>query len=37
MIVPLYKGKGERNACKNNRGISLLMVFAWLQNYMWGS
>ena len=26
MIVPLYKGKGERNECKNYRGISLLSV-----------
>ena len=24
MIVPLYMGKGERNECKNYRGISLL-------------
>ena len=24
VIVPLYKGKGERIECKNNRGISLL-------------
>ena len=24
VIVPLYKGKGERNECKNYRGISLL-------------
>ena len=23
VIVPLYKGKGERNECKNYRGISL--------------
>ena len=27
MIVPLYKGKGERIECKNYRGISLLNVF----------
>ena len=26
MIVPLYKGKGERNECKNYRGISPLNV-----------
>ena len=26
VIVPLYKGKGERNECKNYRGISLLSV-----------
>ena len=26
MIVPLYKGKGERSECKNYRGISLLRV-----------
>ena len=26
MIVPLYKGKGERTECKNNRGIILLNV-----------
>ena len=24
MVVPLYKGKGERNECKNYRSISLL-------------
>ena len=26
MIVPLYKGKGERTKCKNYRGISLLSM-----------
>ena len=26
VIVPLYKGKGERMECKNYRGISLLSV-----------
>ena len=26
MIFPLYKGKGERNECKNYRDISLLSV-----------
>ena len=26
VIVPLYKGKGERNECKNCRGVSLLSV-----------
>ena len=26
MIVPLYKGKGERTECKNYRGISLSVV-----------
>ena len=26
MIVPLYKGKGERSQCGNYRGISLLSV-----------
>ena len=26
VIVPLYKGKGERNECKNYRGISLLSM-----------
>ena len=26
VMVPLYKGKGERNECKNYRGISLLSV-----------
>ena len=25
VIVPLYKGKGERTECKNYRGISLLI------------
>ena len=24
VIVPLYKGKGERTECKNYRGVSLL-------------
>ena len=26
VIVPLYKGKGERTKCKDNRGVSLLSV-----------
>ena len=26
VIVPLYKGKGERTKCKNYRGISLFSV-----------
>ena len=26
VIVPLYKGKGEKSECKNYRGISLLSV-----------
>ena len=26
MIVPLYKGKGEKTECRNYRGISLLSV-----------
>ena len=26
VIVPLYKGKGEKTECKNYRGISLLTV-----------
>ena len=26
VIVPLYKGKGERTECKNYRGISFLSV-----------
>ena len=28
VIIPLYKGKGERAECKNYRGISLLRVVA---------
>ena len=27
VIVPLYKGKGERMECSNYKGISLLNVF----------
>ena len=34
VIIPLYKGKGERNECKNYRSISLLSV---LEKYMRGS
>ena len=26
VIFPLHKGKGERNECKNYRGISLLSM-----------
>ena len=26
VIVPLYKGKGEKTECKNYRGISLLSM-----------
>ena len=26
MIVPLYRGKGERTECRSYRGISLLNV-----------
>ena len=26
MIIPLYKGNGERAECKNYRGVSLLSV-----------
>ena len=26
VIVPMYKGKGERNECKKYRGFSLLSV-----------
>ena len=26
MIVPLFKGKGERTKCRNYRGISLLSM-----------
>ena len=25
-IVPLYKGKGDKNECSNSKGISLLCV-----------
>ena len=34
VIVPLYKGKGERTECKNYRGISLSVVE---KKYMQGS
>ena len=30
VIVPLYKGKVERNKCKNYRGIGLFSVFGKL-------
>ena len=34
VIIPLYKGKGERTECKNYRNISLLSVvgkiYAWI-------
>ena len=30
VIVPLYKGKGERTECKNYRGISLFSVVGFL-------
>ena len=26
VIIPMYKGKGERSECKNYKGISLLSV-----------
>ena len=26
IIVPIYKGKGERSICKNRRGISFLSI-----------
>ena len=31
VIVPLYKGKGERTECRNYTGISLLSVFGKMQ------
>ena len=34
VIVPLYKGKGEKTECKSYRGISLLIVVG---KYMRGS
>ena len=34
VIVPLYKGKGERTEFKSYRGICLLV---WLEKYMRGS
>ena len=33
VIIPLYLGKGERNECKNYRGISLLSVIE--KNIWW--
>ena len=43
VIVPLYKGKGERTECSNYRGISLLSVVRKIyagilvEKYMQGS
>ena len=33
VIVPLYKGKGERAECSNYRGMSLLCV-VWFEKYI---
>ena len=35
VIVPLYKGNGERNECKNYRDISMLSLVQKI--YAWGS
>ena len=39
VIIPLYKGKGERTECKNYRGVSLCYIdtIMWLEKYMRGS
>ena len=29
MIIPLYKGKGERRECSNYRGINFLVKCGW--------
>ena len=34
VILPLYKGKGEKTECMNYSGISFLSVVG---KYMWGS
>ena len=35
VIVPLYKGKGERTECKNYRGISLLSMVGKIYAGIW--
>ena len=32
VIVPLYRGKGERTECRNIE----VSAYAWLENYMQG-